>query len=136
VPDIFEWRGLSYAAGGDRGALTFPNLLSHYTRLVGMSYGRHPVLCVGEGEGCHPPSDGLNGAVSGSIATSLLGQAQGELHVPMTAHTDLVPRYKALSGRARAGWTYVNLAIGANDIVRLLSSHKVQLTPVRVLPLL
>ncbi|KLT41312.1 hypothetical protein CC85DRAFT_303387 [Cutaneotrichosporon oleaginosum] len=106
VPEILEWRGLSYAAGGDRGALTLPNLLSHYTRVVGMSYGRHPAICVGgESDDCHPPSDGLNGAVSGSIATSLLGQAQ-----------ELMPRYKALSTSSRKGWTYVNLAIGANDI--------------------
>ncbi|BEI83151.1 hypothetical protein CcaverHIS002_0310190 [Cutaneotrichosporon cavernicola] len=118
VPDIQEWRGLSYAAGGDEGALTIPNLLSHYNPVVGMSYGRHPVLCVGLGEGCHPPSDGLNGAISGSIAASLLGQAK-----------DLVPRYKALNASVRAGWTYVNLAVGANDICAFCLSSNLPLGP-------
>lgn len=79
--NIQEWRGVSYAIGADPGALTFPNILAHYTHVVGTSTGHHSVVCVGgEYGGCHPPSDGLNAAVSGSIAASLWGQAVGESH--------------------------------------------------------
>lgn len=77
-PSIQEWRGVSYAIGADLGALTFPNILAHYTHVEGASTGHHPVVCVGgEQGGCHPPSDGLNAAVSGSIAASLWGQVAG-----------------------------------------------------------
>lgn len=78
VPEFQEWRGVSYAIGADHGALTFPNILAHYTNSTGSSTGHHPTVCIGaESGGCHPRSDGMNGAVSGSIAASLVGQVTG-----------------------------------------------------------
>ena len=75
-----EYRGLAYPIGGDEGAVTIPNILSHWSRdLVGMSTGHHPLLaCVGSF--CTwKYDDGLNVALSGSTSDSLLSQVRGKL---------------------------------------------------------
>ena len=80
IPSIKEYRGLSYPIGGDPGAITIPNILSHYTpNIIGMSRGHHPLLaCVG-GWCVWRYDDGLNGAVSGSTSGNLLSQVRGML---------------------------------------------------------
>lgn len=79
IPIAREYRGLSYPIGGDEGAITFPNILSHWNpQLVGMSKGHHPVLaCVG-GRCLWRNEDGLNAAISGSRSADLILQVKGK----------------------------------------------------------
>ena len=89
LPGIKEYRGLSYPIGGDPGAITIPNILSHYSpNVTGMSKGHHPLLaCVG-GWCVWRYDDGLNGAVSGSTSGNLISQVRGELKaLLMQQHT-------------------------------------------------
>ncbi|OCF38612.1 hypothetical protein I317_07602 [Kwoniella heveanensis CBS 569] len=115
IPEIAEWRGVSYPIGLDDDAITFSTILQHYTdraneTLVGGSRGRHPPLAclgMGIGVGClpHPEEDGLNAAISGSVSEGLMSQV-----------TDyLIPNIKEMNIKDE-DWKYVNLGIGANDI--------------------
>lgn len=73
IPELREYRGLSYPIGGDDDAITLPNILAHYSPgLRGMSRGSHLPVTV-----LRPEQDGLNAAVGGSLSASLLGQVQG-----------------------------------------------------------
>ncbi|KAL1408829.1 hypothetical protein Q8F55_005643 [Vanrija albida] len=105
-----EYRGTSYAIGGDPGALTLPTLFGHWANVSGASTGHHPPLACLAGAGqCsrHPEGDALNAAVSGSIAANLADQAREYL----------VPAYEGLVGdEAGDGWAFLNVGIGANDI--------------------
>jgi phospholipase B1 len=50
LENLSEWRGVSYAAGGDPGAITVPNLIKNYNKkAVGSSTGRNifPEICFG-----------------------------------------------------------------------------------------
>lgn len=49
IKNLFENRGLSYGAGGDKGAVTVPNFLKKYSpKLKGASVGSHLVeVCYG-----------------------------------------------------------------------------------------
>ncbi|KAI9027281.1 hypothetical protein CLU79DRAFT_698169 [Phycomyces nitens] len=49
IKSIYEYRGVSYAGGGDPGAITVPNLLKKYSpKLLGPSIGEHLAeLCFG-----------------------------------------------------------------------------------------
>lgn len=86
TPDAEEFRGVSYAAGGDAGAITLPNILAHYNpNVTGAATGHHPpVSCglPGMSRVCTPHSDDdrLNAAISGSVAAALVGQARGGLN--------------------------------------------------------
>nr|XP_018266174.1 uncharacterized protein I303_00143 [Kwoniella dejecticola CBS 10117]OBR88332.1 hypothetical protein I303_00143 [Kwoniella dejecticola CBS 10117] len=108
---IAEWRGLSYATGSDENAITIPNILKHYSpNLTGTSTGRHPpISCLGMGWdigcGLHPAEDGLNAAISGSLAVGLLSQVRDYL----------IPKMIEL-GVQDEDWKYVNIGIGANDV--------------------
>lgn len=73
-----EYRGHSYAIGGDPDAITLPNIFKHYTDNVGFSTGAHlPLECMGP-LCLRPKSDALNAAMSGSVSTMLVGQVHGE----------------------------------------------------------
>jgi phospholipase B1 len=80
--DVEEYRGVSYAIGGDPGAVTLPNILGHYSNLTGASIGhRPPVTCgvPGVSRLCSPhhEEDRFNAAVSGSTAAALVAEVQG-----------------------------------------------------------
>lgn len=79
VPVVREYRGLSYPIGGDPDAITFPNILQHWSKdLKGMSRGHHPLLaCIG-GWCAWRYDDGLNAAISGSTSQNLVLQVKGE----------------------------------------------------------
>lgn len=75
-----EYRGLAYPIGVDPGAVTLASILSHFTPqpLLGGSTGHHPPLaCASEACG-RGDEDGLNAAVSGSVAAGLKAQVTGE----------------------------------------------------------
>ncbi|EIW72937.1 hypothetical protein TREMEDRAFT_15851, partial [Tremella mesenterica DSM 1558] len=99
-----EYRGLSYATGMDDDAISLAKIISHYSpELVGGSIGHHPpVSCAAKA--CHPDTDGLNAAVSGSVAANLLSQVDEYL----------IPAITSL--RLGDEWKYLNLGIGANDL--------------------
>ncbi|WVQ64327.1 uncharacterized protein L199_002489 [Kwoniella botswanensis] len=108
IPDIVEWRGISYPIGSDDGAITIPNILRHYTRNVtGVSAGHHrPISCLSVGCGAiHPEGDGLNAAISGSTSNSLMSQVKDYI-IPKMIELDV----------KKEDWKYVNIGIGANDV--------------------
>lgn len=73
-----EYRGLSYSTGLDPGAISLASILSHYTNLTGGSTGSHlPATCPAAACGLRE-RDGLNAAVSGSVARGLRAQVDGE----------------------------------------------------------
>lgn len=84
IPNLEPWqeyRGLAYPIGLDPGAITFASILSHFTPrpLIGTSEGHHsPLSCAAEACG-RTEKDGLNAAISGSVAGSLKSQVTGEL---------------------------------------------------------
>ncbi|ORY26517.1 hypothetical protein BCR39DRAFT_560553 [Naematelia encephala] len=111
--DVQEYRGLSYPLGADVGAVTFHNILSRWTSVVGGSKGhRVPKSCfdlfgwvVGFGGCATGKGDGLNGAVSGSTSGKLVIQVK----------ESIVPALEALQVN-KDDWAFVNIGIGANDI--------------------
>lgn len=99
-----EYRSLSYPIGMDDDALTIAKIIAHYSpNITGGSTSYHqPVSCPSTL--CHPESDGLNAAVSGSVSASLVSQVSDFL----------IPKIQELG--LTDEWKYVNLGIGANDI--------------------
>lgn len=95
-----EYRGLSYAIGGDSGVTTMPNILAQYTQQgypIGTSTG------VGKRD---MKTNGLNGAVSGAINSDMLGQAQW-----------LVEQLKANTAiNFETDWKLLTLWIGSNNL--------------------
>jgi len=82
--EVEEYRGVSYAVGGDGDAITLPNILGRYSNVTGPSTGhRLPVTCgvPGASRMCmpHDEEDRLNAAISGSTASALVGQVRGGL---------------------------------------------------------
>ncbi|KZV88555.1 hypothetical protein EXIGLDRAFT_678820 [Exidia glandulosa HHB12029] len=116
-----EWRGVSYAGGGDAGAVTIPNLIKHYNpALTGGAVGNHGIeLCFGPlcpigPVGWDPTVDQLNAAQSGALATNLLHMVKDYL----------VPQVKARNISASA-FKYLNLQIGSNDLCQLCAESLV-----------
>ena len=86
VAAIDEYRGVSYPTGNDPGAISIASIMSHYSpNMTGISYGHHPTIVCPGGKCERPEQDGLNMAVSGSLAKDMFGQVQGELTVRRTA---------------------------------------------------
>ncbi|CAE6356179.1 unnamed protein product [Rhizoctonia solani] len=114
--NFVEFRGLSYAGGGDAGAITVPNLLKHYNKtLVGGSKGVNlgielcfgPLCPVGSA-GWNQPVDQLNAAQSGALASNLLHEVRDYL----------VPQVKA-AGITANQFKYLSFQIGSNDLCQL-----------------
>jgi len=79
--ELNEYRGQSWAIGGDSGATTLPNFFNHFTNkpVQGASRGNHFVeVCLGPsicpGHQYHPELDQLNAAQSGAWIQNLLYQ--------------------------------------------------------------
>lgn len=70
---------MSYPTGLDSGIVSIASILSHYTNLTGGSTGSHlPATCPATACGFRA-RDGLNAAVSGSMARNLRAQVDREL---------------------------------------------------------
>ncbi|KAL7411862.1 hypothetical protein BDY24DRAFT_395118 [Mrakia frigida] len=115
---MHEYRGSSYAAGGDEEAITIPNMIRHYNpNLTGFSLGEHGAeicfgaLCPVGPIGWNPSQDQLNAALSGSLAVNLPHQARDYL-VPQAWRT----------GVEREKWKFLNLQIGSNDLCSLCTA--------------
>ncbi|KAG8904239.1 hypothetical protein FRB99_002059 [Tulasnella sp. 403] len=111
VTSFAEWRGVSYAGGGDPGAMTVPNLIKHYNNTVrGGSVGRNLVPEVCFGPICSPTGwnsevDRFNAARSGAMAQNLLHEIRDYL-VPQL-------RYHNISD---ADFKYMSFQVGSNDL--------------------
>ncbi|QRV92999.1 GDSL-like lipase/acylhydrolase family protein [Ceratobasidium sp. AG-Ba] len=124
--NFVEFRGLSYAGGGDSGAITMPNLLKHYNKtLTGGSIGVNPgiELCFGPicpigPLGWNPNVDQLNAAQSGALASNLLHEVRDYL----------VPQVKA-RGIAANRFKYLSFQIGSNDLCQLCLAADALLGP-------
>ncbi|KZV88552.1 hypothetical protein EXIGLDRAFT_772595 [Exidia glandulosa HHB12029] len=110
-----EWRGVSYAGGGDPGATTIPNLIKYYrSSVVGASTGYHGVeLCFGilcplGPFGWNAPVDNFNAAQTGALASNLLHEVRDYL----------VPQVKD-AGIPNSAFKYLNFQIGSNDICQM-----------------
>ncbi|KAI8141512.1 hypothetical protein BJV82DRAFT_618042 [Fennellomyces sp. T-0311] len=107
---LTEYRGLSYAVGGNVDAVTFPNFIKHYSPSVqGASTGKHLITpCIDEF--CpqlmyKPRIDRLNAARSS--ATS--GNLRHELDY-------LIPRMQKTKGiDFQHDWKIITINIGSND---------------------
>ncbi|KAL0093945.1 hypothetical protein F4703DRAFT_1903277 [Phycomyces blakesleeanus] len=110
LKSIYEYRGVSYAAGGDPGAITIPNLIKRYSpKLLGPSVKEHLVeLCFGPlcaPNQYKPSMDVLNAAQSGAMAPNLDDQVDY-----------LLPAIKNLPGvNYTHDWKLINIQIGSND---------------------
>ncbi|KAF8754794.1 hypothetical protein RHS01_05847 [Rhizoctonia solani] len=108
-----EWRGVSYAGGGDPGAITMPNLLKHYnSTLVGGAVGYNPGYEICFGSGCPV------GPQSGAYASNLLHEAQDYLAPQVKAMNISQSRYKFLS-----------FQVGANDVCQLCAAADAPMGP-------
>ncbi|KAI9262382.1 hypothetical protein BDA99DRAFT_572299 [Phascolomyces articulosus] len=108
-PDsITEYRGQSYAVGGDTNATTLPNLIKRYNpNIQGASIGEH-FLAPCHMEFCpesfyRPQIDRLNAARSSAIAANL----DQELEY-------LIPQMKKTPG-FQTDWKLITINIGNND---------------------
>ncbi|KAG0170907.1 hypothetical protein DFQ30_001795 [Apophysomyces sp. BC1015] len=110
LSSLHEIRGISYAVGGDDGAITIPNFVKRYSpTLAGASVGEHLVeFCYGAI--CppfqyRPSQDKLNAAQSGALAMDL----EHELNY-------LLPALKNFPGiNYKTDWKMINIQIGSND---------------------
>ncbi|ORZ00312.1 hypothetical protein BCR43DRAFT_433121 [Syncephalastrum racemosum] len=110
ISSIDEFRGQSYGAGGDAGAVTLPNFVNHYnSSLKGASLGRHLVeFC--QSDICldffrFPKKDVLNSALSGAIAQNLDAEIDFLIH-----------QMKSLPGvDYQNDWKMISIQIGSND---------------------
>lgn len=121
-----EWRGQSYAGGGDSGAITVPNLIKHYNPAVtGGSTGSNAVveLCFGPlcpigPVGWNSAVDQLNAAQSGALASNLYHEAVDYL----------IPQVKKRNIPTTA-YKYLSLQIGSNDICSLCAQASINIGP-------
>ncbi|CDZ96206.1 Phospholipase [Phaffia rhodozyma] len=130
-----EFRGASWAAGGDHKEITLPNLLRYYSSsITGFSRGDHPAeICYGHlcplgPVGWTPRQDRLNAALSGSLAENLPHQARDYL-VPMAHYVFEKHQWGFNKSGRPMKWTYLNLQIGSNDLCALCSSPGIAITP-------
>lgn len=108
---LAEYRGQSWAIGGDENATTVPNFLKFFNPdLVGFSVGKHFVeLCYGPL--CpplqhHPKLDVLNAAQSGAMI--------GDVRKQQVKY--LVKQMKSEGIDIEKTWKHITLLIGANDL--------------------
>ncbi|EJD41351.1 hypothetical protein AURDEDRAFT_115465, partial [Auricularia subglabra TFB-10046 SS5] len=107
-----EWRGVSFAIGGDPDALTLPNLVGHYNSAVqGASVSHHGLeycggsICPIGSHGWNAPLDNLNAAQSGALASNLLHEINDYLIPQLAARNISSSSFKLLT-----------LFVGSNDV--------------------
>ncbi|KAI8092277.1 uncharacterized protein B0P05DRAFT_462375 [Gilbertella persicaria] len=110
IKSLNEYRGVSYGAGGDAGAVTIPNFIKRYnSNLKGASKSSHLVeICYGllcPPFQYKPSKDVLNAAQSASMAPNLDHQLDY-----------LIAAMKLLPGiDYNKDWKLINMQIGSND---------------------
>ncbi|KAJ9102387.1 hypothetical protein QFC21_002787 [Naganishia friedmannii] len=141
-----EYRGRSYAMGGDKDAITIPQLMQHYRTdpIKGTSHNHHPPpilpapprthvgveFCLAIGDHV-ARNDGLNAAVSGAKAVDIPNQVKSPFELPcLPRHFPLLRTY-AYIALSRSDyllpslkefdvddseWKFLTLSIGANDV--------------------
>ncbi|KAI8139076.1 hypothetical protein BJV82DRAFT_522349 [Fennellomyces sp. T-0311] len=110
ISGVTEYRGQSWAIGGDEGAPSLANFVNHYnSSLVGASIGSHiatichAALCLDMFR--NPESDVLNSALSGGIAMNLDDMLDY-----------LIPRMKEMPEiNYETDWKMITIQIGSND---------------------
>jgi len=109
IINLKEYRGISYAIGGDKDVTTLPNILKQYTPTgyplgVSTGIGKRTIA-----------TNGFNAAVSGAINVDMLGQAQW-----------LVEQLKANSHVNHAkDWKHLTLWIGSNNLCDVCNNNNV-----------
>jgi len=107
VINLHQYRGISFPIGGDPGVVTIPNLLKQYSP---PGYPIGPSIGIGLRDG---PGNGLNAAVSGSINSDMLGQAEW-----------LVQQLKANKQINLAkDWKMLTLWIGSNNLCIICNNY-------------
>ncbi|KAI8084633.1 uncharacterized protein BX664DRAFT_266357 [Halteromyces radiatus] len=126
IKALEEFRGHSYAIGGDSGAITLPNIMNHYTPVKkGPSVGTTlATTCNIIADTCSsiqytPSADQLNGALSGAMSFNL----QTELGYVLS-------QMKSISGiDVQNDWKMITIQIGSNDqCASCNSTHASQVT--------
>ncbi|KAI9476469.1 MAG: hypothetical protein EXX96DRAFT_596522 [Benjaminiella poitrasii] len=124
ISSYYEYRGLSYSAGGDKNAFTVPNYVKHYqSNVTGYSVGKHigeycnAFECYGTYQA---KKDQLNAALSGAIAMNL----DHELSY-------LITQLRTMDGiDFQNDWKMINIQIGSNDMCGACnSSYMEEVTP-------
>ncbi|KAI8994736.1 hypothetical protein BDB01DRAFT_714699 [Pilobolus umbonatus] len=114
IKSLNENRGVSFAMGGERGAITLPNIIRYYSPdLYGYSEGNHLITaCYGDGfcpRGQHREEiDRFNAALSGSRCSNLDGQIDY-----LVDQLDLA--YESNNASIN-DWKLITIFIGSNDI--------------------
>jgi phospholipase B1 len=110
---INEYRGISFAMGGDPHSITVPSFIKHYRAdLVGASRGTHLLeLCHGafcppDDAAYRPQSDLFNAAQTGAMCSNLGMETKYMLH--QVRHHRLV--------NITTDWKLLTVFIGTNDI--------------------
>ncbi|KAG8831135.1 hypothetical protein FRC17_003618 [Serendipita sp. 399] len=123
---LSEWRGQSYAAGMDNGAITIPNFIKHYNpSATGGSRGSNifPEICFGficlpGSLGWNSAVDQLNAAQTGALASNLPHEVDDYL-IPQVKKQNLpINKFK-----------YINLQIGSNDLCWLCGQAELEIGP-------
>ncbi|RHZ86068.1 hypothetical protein Glove_55g17 [Diversispora epigaea] len=118
LEELYEYRGVSYAMGGDDGAISLANFYKHYSpELRGASVGNHIVeICYGilcPPKQYHPELDNLNAALTGAMVKNL------DYEIDY-----LLSQYEKESEEFKNSFKFLNLFIGSNDIC-LICSHSI-----------
>lgn len=107
VLNLHEYRGISYAIGGDQFVVTFPNLLRHYTEPdypLGVATGMGKRTIV---------TNGFNAALSGAINSGMYEQAQWLLET-LKAHKEV---------NLSKDWKILTLWIGSNNLCQVCNDE-------------
>lgn len=113
--NCYEERGKSFSIGGDKGALTFPNILKFYNPdLKGMSSGEHRVEF--KGGAYNPKIDRLNGAQSSATVY--------DLHFQLEYLLNRINQMKKSGVDTDKQWKMITILIGGNDICRTCSDSR------------
>ncbi|CAG8558485.1 11190_t:CDS:2 [Gigaspora margarita] len=119
---LHEYRGVSYAMGGDIGAVSIANFFKHYSpELKGASLGYHLVeVCYGvicPPKQYKPEQDQMNAAQSGSLAKNLDYQVEY-----------LLRQFEKEPEEIKNSWKFLNVFIGSNDIclqcLKIIQKHE------------
>ncbi|KAI9322740.1 hypothetical protein BX666DRAFT_1849325 [Dichotomocladium elegans] len=114
INTLNEDRGVSFAMGGDRAAITLPNIIHYYSPgLVGSSVGRHLLsICFGD-QFCpygqyRESIDVLNAAQSGARSLNLNHEIDYLL--------DRLEEYYRVGTLKPTDWKLLTFFIGSNDL--------------------
>ncbi|CAG8601318.1 4500_t:CDS:2, partial [Cetraspora pellucida] len=107
---LYEYRGVSYAMGGDTGAVSVANFFKYYSpELKGASLGYHHIeVCYGvlcPPKQYKPELDQMNAAQSGAMAKNLDHEVEY-----------LLQQIQKEPEEIRNSWKFLNVFVGPNDL--------------------